>query len=260
MGGHVGGRRASQEATRAVIETLTESAGGGTPGAERLRAAIQTANGRIWALAEADPSLHGMGTTIVAVLVDGDVAYVGHVGDSRVYRIRGDAITPLTQDHSYLAELAARGIEPDTQVRARYGSVLTRALGAEAAVEVDVSTVPLESGDTFVLCSDGVYRVVSPEEVLQLVRAGGDDLQGICTAIVTRANAGGGPDNCTVVVLRTQDDGSASIADDLTQAIGTIPDDETKARDDTTTTQAAAKAEDGGGSDGGPDGGARGGS
>src|SRR6185436_20991479 len=99
-------------------------------------------------------------------LVDGDVGHIAHVGDSRVYCIRNGAIEVLTRDHSYLNDLAARGVElTDPAMRSRYESVLTRAIGVAPTVEVEVATRPLQTGDTFLLCSDGVYRVLSPEQL-----------------------------------------------------------------------------------------------
>ena len=208
MGGHAGGKRASEEATRVVTAAIAASVGR-EQGADRLRAAIERANARIWELGEADPALHGMGTTIVAVLVEGAVAHVAHVGDSRVYRIRGGAMVALTRDHSYVAELADMGVDlADASVRARYSSMLTRAVGVAPSVEVDVASEPLQPGDTLLLCSDGVYRMVPADVLVELVTTSGADLAAACAAIIARANANGGTDNSTVLLLRV--DGPAA--------------------------------------------------
>jgi PPM family protein phosphatase len=211
MGGHAGGKRASEEAARVITETVAAGAASGTEASLRLRQAIEEANRRVWTLPQSEPALHGLGTTVAAMLVDGDVAHIAHVGDSRVYCIRDGTIESLTRDHSYLNDLAARGVElNDPAMRSRYESVLTRAIGVAPTVDVDVATRPIAPGDTFLLCSDGVYRVLAPEQLAALVAAGGDDLDAICTTIITRTNEGGGPDNCTVVLLRVDpDDASA---------------------------------------------------
>jgi serine/threonine protein phosphatase PrpC len=212
MGGHAGGRRASEEAARVITESL--AAGGGAGGMEaslRLRHAIEEANRRVWAMPQTEPALHGLGTTVAALLVDGDVGHVAHVGDSRVYRIRDGTIEVLTHDHSYLNDLAARGVElTDPATRARYESVLTRAIGVAPTVDVEVNAGPVAPGDTFLLCSDGVYRVLSPAQLATIVAEGGDDLDGICATIITRTNDGGGPDNCTIVLLRVDPDGASA--------------------------------------------------
>ncbi len=211
MGGHAGGKRASAEAARVITETLAASAPSGTDGGVRLRTAIEEANRQVWAIPQSEPALHGLGTTVAAMLVDRTVAHVAHVGDSRVYCIRNGTITALTHDHSYLNDLAARGVElTDPAMRSRYESVLTRAIGVAPTVDVEVATQPLEAGDTYLLCSDGVYRVLSPEQLVAIVTAGGDDLDTICATVLTRANDGGGPDNSTIVLLRVEpDDASA---------------------------------------------------
>ena len=212
MGGHAGGKRASEEAARVITESVAAGAASGTAPALRLKLAIEEANRRIWTLPQSEPALHGMGTTVAALLIDGDVGHVAHVGDSRVYCIRDGTIASLTRDHSYLNELAARGVElTDVAMRARYESVLTRAIGVAPTVEVEVATHRVQEGDTFLLCSDGVYRVVGPETLADIVKRGGDDLDAACETVIAQANDGGGPDNCTIVLLRAcVDDGSGT--------------------------------------------------
>jgi protein phosphatase len=211
MGGHAGGKRASEEAARVITESLAASAASGNEGSTRLRLAIEEANRRVWALPQTEPALHGLGTTVAALLIEDSTAHVAHVGDSRVYCIRNGTIDALTHDHSYLNDLAARGVElTDPAMRSRYESVLTRAIGVAPTVDVEIVTHPLAPGDTYLLCSDGVYRVLSPEELATIVADGGADLDRICDTIITRTNDGGGPDNCTIVLLRVDaDDASA---------------------------------------------------
>ena len=212
MGGHAGGKRASEEAARVITESVAAGVAGGTEPALRLKLAIEEANRRIWTLPQSEPALHGMGTTVAALLIDGDVGHVAHVGDSRVYCIRDGTIEALTRDHSYLNELAARGVElTDVAMRARYESVLTRAIGVSPTVEVELASRPVQQGDTFLLCSDGVYRVLTPEMLAEIVARGGDDLDAACETVIARTNDGGGPDNCTIVLLRAvADDGTGT--------------------------------------------------
>jgi protein phosphatase len=211
MGGHAGGKRASEEAARVITEAVAASAASGGEGGTRLRLAIEEANRKVWALPQSEPALHGLGTTVAALLIEGTTGHVAHVGDSRVYCIRNGTIDALTHDHSYLNDLAARGVElTDPAMRSRYESVLTRAIGVAPTVDVEVVTHPLAAGDTYLLCSDGVYRVLSPEDLKTIVADGGTDLDRICETIITRTNDGGGPDNCTIVLLRVDpDDASA---------------------------------------------------
>jgi protein phosphatase len=211
MGGHAGGKRASEEAARVITERLVAGTASGTDAGERLKTAIEEANRRVWALPQSEPALHGLGTTVAALLVEDGIGHIAHVGDSRVYCIRDGTIEALTHDHSYLNDLAARGVElTDPAMRSRYESVLTRAIGVAPTVEVETRTRPVHAGDTFLLCSDGVYRVLSPEQLVTIVTDGGDDLEGMCDTVIARTNEGGGPDNCTVVLLRVDpDDASA---------------------------------------------------
>ena len=207
MGGHAGGRRASEEAARVITDSLAAGAAGGMEAGLRLRYAIEEANRRVWTLPQSEPALHGLGTTVAALLIDGAVGHIAHVGDSRVYCIRDGTIEVLTHDHSYLNDLAARGVElTDPAMRSRYESVLTRAIGVAPTVDVEIASRPVAAGETFLLCSDGVYRVLSPADLATIVTEGGDDLEAICTTVIDRTNQGGGPDNATVVLLRVDPD------------------------------------------------------
>ncbi len=206
MGGRAGGKRASTEAARSVTKAISASPASGADGAERLRRAIDLANGHVWDLAQTDPALKGMGTTIAALLTEGDTLHIAHVGDSRVYRIRNGAVMLMTRDHSYLAELADRGVEIDDAQRRTYASTLTRALGVGPNVQIDVTSEPILLGDTYIICLDGVYRLVEPSEMQAAIVANGDALARACVAIVERANAGGGHDNSTIIVLRAETD------------------------------------------------------
>jgi protein phosphatase len=203
MGGHAGGKRASEEAARMIMKFVVDGAKCGTDASLRLLLAIQETNRHLWAIPRTEPALHGLGTTIVAMLVDGDIGHIAHVGDSRAYRIRNGAIEVLTRDHSRLNDLAARGIEvTDPTLRARYENSLSRAVGVGPTVDVDITNRGLRAGDTFLLCSDGVHRVLSGDQLAAIVVEGGEDLDAICATVITRTQEGGATDNCTVVLMR----------------------------------------------------------
>lgn len=205
MGGRAAGKRASAEGTRVIVEEVARASAGVEAGA-RLATAVERANAHVWRLAQGDPALHGMGTTVAALLVEGTTGFLAHVGDSRIYRVRDGRIDVLTRDHSYAAELAGQGVEvPDARTRARFDSMLTRAVGAEEAVEVEVTRHDIVAGDVFLLCSDGVYRMVEPRDLLALVTSGQRDLAATCAAIIDHANAAGGRDNATVILVRAED-------------------------------------------------------
>lgn len=209
MGGRAGGKRASEEAAR-VIAAEVARAGVHTDAGARLTAAIEQANTRVWQLAQDEAALHGMGTTVAALLAEGTAGHLAHVGDSRVYRVRDGQIEALTRDHSYAAELESQGVEvSDAKVRARYDSMLTRAVGVDETVEVEVARHEIRVGDVFLLCSDGVYRMVADADLAALVTSGHRDLAATCAAIVQHANSAGGRDNATVILVGAEDGASA---------------------------------------------------
>jgi len=175
---------------------------------ERVGAIIQEANRRIYERARTDAEASGMGTTITAALVvDGRIA-VGHVGDSRAYRIRDGKIEQLTEDHSLVADLVRSGRitaeEADTHPQR---SVITRALGTDLEVDVDTFTVDAQPGDLFLLCSDGLTTMVGDEELLSIVGRS-DSLEKAAKSLVKAANRAGGEDNVTVVMFCVAGDAS----------------------------------------------------
>lgn len=183
MGGVVGGAQASRAATRALAASLSD-ADPALPAPDRLRAAFDAASERIHVLESESPQLEGMGTTMTALLFDGDRAFVGHVGDTRCIRIRGSKAEQLTEDHAMQ--------EPR--------SVLTRAIGAGQRHEsVDVIEVDARQGDVFVLCTDGVWGLVEVDELIQDLRG---PLQRGCERLLARVWDREAPDNATLVVAR----------------------------------------------------------
>jgi protein phosphatase len=176
---------------------------------ERVAAIIQEANRRIYERARSDAQASGMGTTITAALVSGSDVAVGHVGDSRAYRLRQGQLEQLTEDHSLVADLVRSGrLTPEEADAHPQRSVITRALGTDPEVDVDTFSVEAEPGDVFLLCSDGLTTMVDDEEVSQtLARA--DTLEQAAKALVKAANRAGGEDNITVVLFKLAGEPSA---------------------------------------------------
>jgi PPM family protein phosphatase len=169
---------------------------------ERVQAIIQEANRRIYERARSDAEASGMGTTITAALLADGRVVIGHVGDSRAYRIRNGELEQLTEDHSLVADLMRSGrLTPEEAEAHPQRSVITRALGTDPQVDVDTLAVEAEPGDLFLLCSDGLSTMVSDEDVLRTVEKAGS-LDKAARDLVRAANSGGGEDNVTVVLFR----------------------------------------------------------
>src|SRR3954452_20385456 len=201
----MGGAQAGEVASRAAAESFAQNLPPAPP--ERLlEETIAGATRTIHELARKDPSLTGMGTTTTAALVDLDSEEVaiGHVGDSRAYRLRGGKFEQLTRDHSLVEEMRRKGQLTDAQAEDHpQRSIITRALGPEPEVEVDLQTVPAQSGDVFLICSDGLTTMLDDEKIAQiLIRA--TSLQNAVRALVDEANRAGGRDNITVVLFRIE--------------------------------------------------------
>ncbi len=157
---------------------------------------------------QARPDLQGMGTTLVMALVENATAWIGHVGDSRAYRIRGESIQLLTRDHSWVSEQVQLGhLSVEEADHHPWRHVITRALGSREEVEAEVWAEPLRSGDIILLCSDGLNSMAEEQQILDAVCAARDDLDEACHRLVDLANAGGGEDNITVVLLAAGGEG-----------------------------------------------------
>jgi protein phosphatase len=198
----MGGARAGEIASALAAGALNES-GTRSGGEDRVKELVQEANRRVHERASNDPATSGMGTTMTVALVEpnGDITF-GHVGDSRAYVLRGDALEQLTDDHSLVAELVRRGelSASDAEVHPQR-SVITRALGTDPDVDVDAFTVHPEAGDIYLLCSDGLSDMVSGETIEEVLLANRSDLDGTAKALVRAANRGGGDDNITAVLF-----------------------------------------------------------
>jgi PPM family protein phosphatase len=202
----MGGAQAGEVASRAAADAFDRDLPDAPP--ERfLRETIEAANREIHRLAHDDPSLAGMGTTITAAVVDAanEEVCIGHVGDSRAYRLRAGKVERLTRDHSLVEEMRRKGQITDAQAEDHpQRSIITRALGPEAEVEVDVQTVPAAPGDVFLLCSDGLTTMID-EDRIGRVLSGADSMREAVATLVDDANRAGGRDNITALAFRLED-------------------------------------------------------
>jgi protein phosphatase len=216
MGGHAGGGTASRlavetiqtsiRASRTASPELFGAAAGveDSPVPEVLREAVEAACARIFETAQVDPELAGMGTTVTAALVDGRLAFVAHVGDSRCYLLREGRIYQVSEDHSLVNEqLKAGTISADEAKRSRFKNIITRSVGFEPQVQVDLMGVELEAGDALVLCCDGLSNLVEDPEILQVVES--TSIDDAPDRLVALANGRGGDDNITVIVIRASE-------------------------------------------------------
>jgi protein phosphatase len=147
-----------------------------------------------------------MGTTVVAALIHEEVLTIAHVGDSRLYLVRNGKIQALTTDHSWIAEQILKGFITEEEAKhSPRRNIVTRALGVESSVDVDLTEVPVKSGDVLLLCSDGLIRGVSPNDILHTL-SGSEDLPAMSDRLITMANEAGGDDNTTVVIVALRDD------------------------------------------------------
>ena len=198
----MGGAKAGEVASAMA----TEAFGGDLDSAEapevQLARMMREANRRIYDLAVSDEAHRGMGTTLTAAKVIGDDISLGHVGDSRAYRLRAGELEQLTRDHSLVAELERTGqITAEAAEHHPQRSIITRALGPEPEVEVDTYTVTAKDGDVYLLCSDGLTGMVSDDELGSILRSA-KQLDDAAETLIRAANQNGGRDNITVVLFR----------------------------------------------------------
>ena len=203
----MGGARAGEVAAGIAAAALRDERLGVVDEAS-LEATIAEANRRVWERSVADPATAGMGTTVTVAFVDAPTAQIvfGHVGDSRAYRLRGDVLEQVTTDHSLVAELVESGVlTPEEAERHPQRSAITRAVGTDRAIEVDVFTAPAELDDLVLLCSDGLTDMLSKDEIAAIILGADRDPGAAATALVAAANAHGGEDNITVVLFEVVD-------------------------------------------------------
>jgi PPM family protein phosphatase len=209
----MGGAQAGEVASKTAAESFDRELPQGPP-EQALRETIEAANRTIHEHAAKDPGLAGMGTTITAAIVDleAEEVAIGHVGDSRAYRLRGGRFERLTRDHSLVEEMRRKGQLTDAQAEDHpQRSIITRALGPEPEVEVDLQTVPAQAGDVFLICSDGLTTMLGDEQIGRLL-ARATSMQSAVRALVDEANRAGGRDNITVIAFRLGDAASPASA------------------------------------------------
>jgi len=215
MGGHAAGEVASKIAVEEIKGFVTLTAGNEeitwpfgldesiSYDGNRLKTAIRHANRKVLEATRESAELEGMATTVAAVLVDGDIANIAHVGDSRVYRWRDGEMTLLTSDHSWVNEQIQTGVISPEQARSHpLRNVVTRALGGRSDLVVDVRAVTMKDGDVLLLCSDGLTTMIEDDDIAALLDASEGDITRAARDLVDRANERGGEDNITVVLLK----------------------------------------------------------
>jgi PPM family protein phosphatase len=216
MGGHRAGDVASKMAIHAVSSFFdaTSSEDATWPYAidprlsmdeNRLIAGVRLANQRIFDTSVQHSEMHGMGTTVVALFYSAvkKKVFVAHVGDSRAYRLRGGEILQLTRDHSLVNDyLAVMPDMPQEQLDELPKNVITRALGMQEGVAVDLTSDDPEPGDVYLLCSDGLSGMLQDSKILELTEGAGDDVEDAARRLIHAANEAGGDDNVTVVLVK----------------------------------------------------------
>ena len=212
MGGYNAGEVASGMAVAFIKSEMSRwlAQAGKNANTKEVRRAmeicVQNANYSIFNAANSNPQYNGMGTTLVMAAFQGDRVMVGHIGDSRCYRLRGDDFQQITKDHSLLQEQIDAGlITPEQALTSANKNLVTRALGVEDSVSLEVNEHKVEAGDLYLMCSDGLSDMVRDESIAEIMRGEGD-LQLKAKQLVAAANEGGGRDNISVVLASANED------------------------------------------------------
>jgi protein phosphatase len=215
MGGHVAGEVASRVAVEAIQQFIRETTGADknrtwpfpfepalSLAANRLKAAFRLANRRIASTIADSQDLRGMATTASALLAASDGVCVAHVGDSRVYVLRDGSLEQLTHDHSWVEEQVRAGAMTPVAARQHpWRNVVTRALSGGEDPEVDVKEISPAPGERYLLCSDGLFSAIGDDRIAAILADRGTSLDEVCARLIAAANAAGGPDNITALVL-----------------------------------------------------------
>ena len=199
MGGHASGQVASDLAVRTIAEVVKSGEPAPGPGEELLTVAMKAANQAVYERSKADPACHGMGTTAVGVRAESDLLHACHCGDSRLYLLRSGQLAQLTRDHS-LANLYQDKPELKERMGPATSNVIVRAIGLDENVEIDHRVVAMEHGDLFLLCCDGLTDLVD-DWMIREIMTSGDPPEAMADNLVRAANANGGSDNITVVLV-----------------------------------------------------------
>lgn len=217
MGGHSGGEFASRFAVNTIEEVIqsmntdpeaTVISGVNSDEADfgdRLKYAIQVASQKIYDQAMFDQELRGMGTTVAAILVEKNRVCIANVGDSRVYLLRNGTIKQVTQDHSLVSEQMRAGIISENDAKKhKFKNIITRSVGYQEEVEIDLIYMDLASDDGLLLCSDGLTNQLDDPVILDVATRHAGDIEGACRELIQKANDKGGDDNITVVICRAE--------------------------------------------------------
>lgn len=206
MGGAAAGEVASKLAIEVLDESfnryaLTKSEGKPVVGIDKLiEKAVRLANRRVYAAALGHAGRQGMGTTLTSVAIYGSTAYLGHVGDSRAFLVRGHKIYQLTKDHSWIEEQLQKGLLTEEQAKHHeWRNLITRALGTRPQVAPDIAIIEVCQGDILIISTDGLHGLVTPEEILTEVKRT-SNRQSAVEYLIALANERGGPDNVTLVI------------------------------------------------------------
>jgi protein phosphatase len=201
----MGGAAAGEVASRLTVDSLIERLCSVSSREDRrvaLEESIAAANRLVFARAGQNASLQGMGTTLVVAAIQDNCALIAHVGDSRCYLFRDGRLSRQTDDHSLVEEQVRLGhMTQQDADRSPLRNVITRAVGTQKSVEPEITELPLESGDTLLLCSDGLTREVSEDRIAAIL-SGPEKIQDLCRHLIDAANAAGGHDNITVILIR----------------------------------------------------------
>ena len=199
----MGGHNAGDYASRLAVETIVERSSGSleTNPLRVLDEAVQSANGLVRQRAQEAPELQGMGTTVVAAVIDGRELYVANVGDSRLYIVNSGEIRQITKDHSWVEEMVRRGGIGKAEARNHPDkNIITRAVGAEETVRIDFFQVLLQEGDVILMCTDGLTNMLEDEEI-RMTLDGARDIVEKAQGLVRAANERGCRDNISVVLI-----------------------------------------------------------
>ncbi|MDT8452371.1 MAG: Stp1/IreP family PP2C-type Ser/Thr phosphatase [Gammaproteobacteria bacterium] len=214
MGGHRGGEVASAITVSTIYDTLstklksikkgaTDEASGYSLKSTAIHDAIKLANTNVFESSHENAQYRGMGTTVVVLLFYDNRFTVAHVGDSRLYRIRNGVLENITRDHSLMQELIDRGFYTTEQARKSLKkNLVTRAIGIEETVQIDVQEDVVQINDIYLLCSDGLNDMIEDELILEIIKQNSDDLEKAVTALIAEANRHGGKDNISVILAR----------------------------------------------------------
>ena len=201
MGGHQAGDVASRMATQSIVAALGgHAAAAGSEQCQAISRAVQQLNESVYTRAAENEELAGMGTTLVVLQVAGSHVLVAHIGDSRAYRLRDGSFEQLTHDHSLLNDLLEKGEIQADQMDDRLRNVLTRAVGVREQIEADIRSLPLQLGDIYLLCSDGLHAYVSDDDMTRILKQYEHEPETAARLMVDLANAHGGGDNISVIV------------------------------------------------------------